>query len=199
MPDGRIKVSTVVSTVISSTFSKGNGWLQHFFSSMMRFRNVVFGPIPFPLVPLFSFAKFFVNNHRKKPLLRRSHSNPQHVASLLRERLSTPIFCLRMMEGCNVLCSSTTHPSSPKAEKEKLPSNATRTSKWSKFKKCSNARSSATEFCRGVSVTNNRFADESPAKYLRSALSLFYGRCTSSSAIKCDGVTVEPRNYGMNF
>ena len=127
---------------------------------MMRFRNVVFGPIPFPLVPLFSFAKFFVNNHRKKPLLRRSHSNPQHVASLLRERLSTPIFCLRMMEGCNVLCSSTTHPSSPKAEKEKLPSNATRTSKWSKFKKCSNARSSATEFCRGVSVTNNRFADK---------------------------------------
>ena len=105
----------------------------------------------------------------------------------------------RMMEGCNVLCSSTTHPSSPKAEKEKLPSNATGTSKWYKFKKCSNARRSATEFCRGVSVTSNRFADESPAKYLRSALSLFYGRCTSSSAIKCDGVTVEPRNYGMNF
>jgi hypothetical protein len=36
LPDGRIKISTVVWTVISSTFSKGKGWLQHVFSPMMN-------------------------------------------------------------------------------------------------------------------------------------------------------------------
>jgi hypothetical protein len=91
-PDILLKVPTVVSTVMTSTFSNCKGWLLHFFSSMMMFRNVVFGPIPFPRVPALSFAKFFVN-HRIKRLLRRSHSNPQHVSSLLWERIfSTCIF-----------------------------------------------------------------------------------------------------------
>jgi hypothetical protein len=44
LPDTRCKVSTVVFTVISSTFSKGNGWLHHFFGSLIKFRKVVSDP-----------------------------------------------------------------------------------------------------------------------------------------------------------
>jgi hypothetical protein len=44
LPDTLSNVSTVVLTVISSTFSKGNGWLQPFFSFMIMFRKVVSDP-----------------------------------------------------------------------------------------------------------------------------------------------------------
>jgi hypothetical protein len=36
LPDGRIKFSTVVLTVIFSTFSKGKGWLRHVFNPIMN-------------------------------------------------------------------------------------------------------------------------------------------------------------------
>ena len=72
----------------------------------------------------------------------------------------------------------------PKQKTQELPLNATRTGEWSKFIKCSNARKPATEFCRGALMTSNRFAGESPAKYLRSAIYYALGRCPSSSVIK---------------